>query len=147
MKITIKKLPWHTCMRLDSQAYVLFCGHEYFKYVPRLIYMWPLKQSDSTLKGVYEGEKLTRMPAGSFERTREQFGNETVFNRYTARMLSSVEFIYRELTVTFLFVTTIMLIGTCAIVIHIHMYIYMYIYIYVYIYISIYTYMYIRIYT
>ena len=33
------------------------------------------------------------------------------FNRYTARIVSSVDFIYRDFTVTFLLVITIMLIG------------------------------------
>ena len=39
------------------------------------------------------------------------------FSRHSARILSPVDFIYRDLTVTFLLVTTIMLIGTGAILI------------------------------
>ena len=59
---------------------------------------FPKETSDNLVVGCLEEDELQ-----SWKRNR--------FSIYTTRILSSVDLIYRDLTVTFLLVTTIMLIG------------------------------------
>ena len=56
-------------------------------------------------------EASDNLVAGGLEEYELQLWQRNRFNHYTARFLSSVDFIYIDLTVTFLLVTTIMLIG------------------------------------
>ena len=78
--------------------------------------------SNNLVAGCLEKDELQletsdNLVAVCLEEHQIQLRKRTRFNRYTERMFSLVDFVYRDLTMTFLLVTNIMLISMGAIII------------------------------
>ena len=99
-------------------TYVYICIHKYIYTMHVSIYVYMYK------------ETIINLVASCLEKDELHLWKKHCFNRYTARILPSV-FLYRDLIVSFLLVTTVMLIDAGAIVV---IYICMYLYVYVYVY-------------
>ena len=113
----------HVCIYIYMYVYtyVYICIHKYIYIMHVSIYVDMHVQYKET---------INNLVASCLEKDELHLWKQNCFNRYTARNFSAV-FMYRDLIVSFLLVTFVMLIDAGVIVV---IYICMYSYVYVYVY-------------